>query len=106
MEEGGEKERGGGEGGRKGEKKKIDELAHQFKDKVRVLRSFKDIDRFVDSFDPEKKFSESTTVSGFGLLGMRDRTILCDGRFEVASKKGEGTTVHISLPCDGTSIEG
>ncbi|MGD8668847.1 MAG: PAS domain S-box protein [Desulfobacterales bacterium] len=57
-------------------------------------------------FDPEKKFSESTTVSGFGLLGMRDRTILCDGRFEVASKKGEGTTVHISLPCDGTSIEG
>ena len=56
-------------------------------------------------FDPEKKFSESTTVSGFGLSGMRDRTMLCDGRFEIASKKGKGTTVHISLPCDGTPIE-
>jgi adenylate kinase family enzyme len=42
---------------RKGEKKKIDELARQFSGKVRVLRSFKDIDRYVDSFDPEKKFS-------------------------------------------------
>jgi PAS domain S-box-containing protein len=50
-------------------------------------------------FDPEEKFSESTTVSGFGLEGMRDRTILCGGRFEIASKKEEGTTVHISLPC-------
>jgi signal transduction histidine kinase len=57
-------------------------------------------------FDPEEKFSESTTVSGFGLLGMRDRTILCDGRFEIASQKGKGTTVHISLPCDAESAGG
>lgn len=57
-------------------------------------------------FDPEEKFSESTTVSGFGLLGMRDRTILCDGRFEIASQKGKGTTVHISLPCDAESADG
>lgn len=51
-------------------------------------------------FDPEEKFTESTVTSGFGLSGMRDRTMLCDGKFEVASKKGKGTTVHISLPCD------
>lgn len=57
-------------------------------------------------FDPEEQFLESTAVSGFGLLGMRDRTILCDGRFEIVSKKGEGTTVHISLPCDGTPTDG
>ena len=56
-------------------------------------------------FDPEEKFLESTTISGFGLSGMRDRTTLCDGRFEIASKKGEGTTVHISLPCDGRHDE-
>jgi len=54
-------------------------------------------------FDPEEKFSESKTVGGFGLMSMRDRTILCDGRFEIASEKGKGTTVHISLPCDAES---
>jgi signal transduction histidine kinase len=51
-------------------------------------------------FDPEEKFSESTTVSGFGLPGMRDRTLLCDGKFEISSEMGKGTTVHIFLPCD------
>jgi PAS domain S-box-containing protein len=50
-------------------------------------------------FDPEEQFLESTAISGFGLMGMRDRTILCDGRFEIVSKKEEGTTVLISLPC-------
>ena len=57
-------------------------------------------------FDPEEKFSEKFTVGGFGLLSMRDRTILCDGRFEIASEKGKGTTVHISLPCDAESVSG
>jgi len=57
-------------------------------------------------FDPEEKFSEKFTVSGFGLLGMRDRTFLCDGKFEIISEKGKGTTVHISLPCDAESVGG
>ena len=57
-------------------------------------------------FDPEEKFSEKLTVGGFGLLGMRDRTILCDGKFEILSEKGKGTTVHISLPCDAESAGG
>ena len=57
-------------------------------------------------FDPEEKFSEKLTVGGFGLLGMRDRTILCDGKFEIASEKGKGTTVHISLPCGAESTGG
>jgi signal transduction histidine kinase len=57
-------------------------------------------------FDPEDKFSESTTVSGFGLLGMRDRMMLCDGRFEIASEKGKGTTVRIALPCGAESVGG
>jgi signal transduction histidine kinase len=51
-------------------------------------------------FDPEEKFSQSALLSGFGLTSMRDRTILCDGRFEIVSGKGEGTTIHVSLPCD------
>ena len=57
-------------------------------------------------FDPEEKFTETTTVGGFGLQGMRDRTMLCDGKFEIASEKGKGTTVHISLPCDAETISG
>ena len=51
-------------------------------------------------FDPEKKFAESTITGGFGISGMRDRTLLCDGKFELTSEKGKGTKVHISLPCD------
>jgi signal transduction histidine kinase len=51
-------------------------------------------------FDPEKKNAESTITGGFGISGMRDRTLLCDGKFEITSEKGEGTKVHISLACD------
>ena len=51
-------------------------------------------------FDPEKKFAESTITGGFGISGMRDRTLLCDGKFELTSEKGKGTKVHISLPSD------
>jgi signal transduction histidine kinase len=55
-------------------------------------------------FDPEEKLTETTVASGLGLSGMRDRTLLCDGKFEVVSEKGKGTTVHIALPCDAESI--
>ena len=51
-------------------------------------------------FDPAEKLSDSSAVGGFGLAGMRDRTMLCDGKFEIASAKGKGTTVRISLPSD------
>jgi signal transduction histidine kinase len=51
-------------------------------------------------FDLEEKFSESTALTGLGLTGMRDRTLMCDGKFEIVSAKGKGTTVHVSLPCD------
>jgi signal transduction histidine kinase len=51
-------------------------------------------------FDPAEKLSDATEVSGLGLSGMRDRAMLCNGRFEIASEPGKGTTVKISLPCD------
>jgi signal transduction histidine kinase len=57
-------------------------------------------------FDPEEKLTETTVARGLGLSGMRDRTLLCDGKFEVVSEKGKGTTVHISLPSDPESIGG
>ena len=51
-------------------------------------------------FDPEEVGHESTLTKGFGLSGMRDRAMLCNGKFDIESKKGKGTMVHISLPCD------
>ena len=51
-------------------------------------------------FDPEEKISQPALLSGFGLSSMRDRTMLCDGKFEIISGKGKGTKVHVSLPCD------
>jgi len=51
-------------------------------------------------FDSAEKLSDATVASGLGLSGMRDRATLCDGEFEIASEKGEGTTVYVSLPCD------
>jgi signal transduction histidine kinase len=56
-------------------------------------------------FDPAvKKASDSSAVGGFGLAGIADRTQLCDGKFEILSEKGKGTTLHISLPCGPESI--
>jgi signal transduction histidine kinase len=57
-------------------------------------------------FDPEEKFSESKVVTGLGLSSMRNRTMLCNGRFEIISGEGKGTTVQISLPCGAESING
>jgi signal transduction histidine kinase len=57
-------------------------------------------------FDPEEKFAESAAIGGYGLSSMRDRTLLCDGRFEIVSEQGKGTTVLISLPCDDETTEG
>jgi signal transduction histidine kinase len=81
-------------------------------DATQVRLHFRKIDNRIEfsvtdngcGFDTDGKFSEPTASSGFGLSGMRDRTILCDGNFEIESEKGKGTTVRISLPCGDESI--
>ena len=35
---------------------------------------------------------------GFGLLGMRERTIAMDGEFTISSAPDEGTQIYIKLP--------
>jgi signal transduction histidine kinase len=50
-------------------------------------------------FDPAEKFSDSTVAGGFGLSGMRDRALLCDGKFEISSEIRKGTKMRVSLPC-------
>ena len=43
-------------------------------------------------FDPEQ------SVEGFGLIGMRERASLMDGRFSVVSQPELGTTVRCRIP--------
>jgi signal transduction histidine kinase len=54
-------------------------------------------------FDADEKFEQSNTLSGYGLAGMRDRAELGDGTFDIFSEKGQGTTVHVSLPCSSAA---
>lgn len=46
-------------------------------------------------FDPE------TSSNGFGLIGMRERTELVGGVYDVLSAPGSGTTVRATVPVDG-----
>ena len=81
-------------------------------DATRVRLQLRKVDKRIEfsvvdngcGFDPEEKSTELTALSGLGLSGMRDRTDLCDGNFEIDSGKGKGTTVRISLPCGAESI--
>ena len=43
-------------------------------------------------------FEVRGTPSGIGLRGMRERVALANGRVEIASSPGHGTTVRVSLP--------
>lgn len=42
--------------------------------------------------------SETGSLAGFGLLGMRERAELVDGDFEVTSAPGEGTRIRVRVP--------
>ena len=37
---------------------------------------------------------------GTGLRGLADRVVALGGRFEIASRRGEGTTVKARIPCE------
>jgi signal transduction histidine kinase len=48
--------------------------------------------------DEGKGFDPDAASAGFGLLGMRERVELVDGRVLIDSAPGAGTTVHADLP--------
>lgn len=52
-------------------------------------------------FDPSRiqMMNEPT----WGLLGMRERTILCGGEFSLQTAPGEGTLVQATVPCESLS---
>ncbi len=48
--------------------------------------------------DDGKGFDPNAETDGFGLLGIRERVELLDGRVEIDSARGRGTVVKASLP--------
>jgi signal transduction histidine kinase len=51
-------------------------------------------------------FDQSRRGTGFGLIGMRERVALVDGRMSVRSAPGLGTTVEVVIPARHASPEG
>jgi len=49
-------------------------------------------------FDRESVMGTEDTLSGFGINSMRERVEICDGRFDIRTRIGEGTRIHASLP--------
>jgi signal transduction histidine kinase len=52
----------------------------------------------VEVRDEGTGFDLDESVGGFGLIGMRERADLVDGKLTVASTRGEGTTVTVVVP--------
>jgi signal transduction histidine kinase len=49
-------------------------------------------------FDPKDISTNTDSLSGLGLKGMKDRAEVCNGVFEIYSEIGKGTQVELSLP--------
>lgn len=49
-------------------------------------------------FDPEAILGGEVVYSGWGLLGIRERTLLLGGQYEIDSAPGSGTQVYICIP--------
>jgi signal transduction histidine kinase len=56
--------------------------------------SIQDFGQGFESTDPSKS-------AGLGLISMAERTRLADGRFEIRSTPGEGTTIRVTVPVKG-----
>ncbi|HZE84806.1 MAG TPA: PAS domain S-box protein [Puia sp.] len=59
---------------------------------ARIILDIRDDGKGIDLNSSKKKKS-------FGLLGMKERVFVLNGTYELKSKPGEGTSLHVSLPC-------
>ena len=44
------------------------------------------------------------SAKSYGLMGIKERAYFCGGRADISGKKGEGTTVVISIPFDDVRV--
>ena len=56
--------------------------------------------------DDGSGFAIDAASAGFGLIGMRERVSLQNGRFEIQSGAGSGTRIVVSLPASRPAAEG
>jgi signal transduction histidine kinase len=49
-------------------------------------------------FSPEKQLRGGTSLTGWGLLGIQERTALLGGKYEIESEPGHGTCVRAQIP--------
>ncbi|HEJ83547.1 MAG TPA: response regulator [Desulfobacteraceae bacterium] len=71
-----------------------------------VFVSLKKAERFLElaiqdngqGFDPERRLNSGGRMEGMGLIGMKERTELSNGTFEIHSEKGRGTIIRAAWP--------
>jgi len=56
-----------------------------------------------EGFDVDKAMSSKGGLRGFGLLGMKERTELINGTFNIQSQAGGGTKINIGIPFNNES---
>jgi len=49
-------------------------------------------------FDIEEKQVEKAIKKGLGMIGMRERAMICGGDLEVKSARGKGTQIVMKVP--------
>jgi len=52
-------------------------------------------------FDPGEVLGRDRSHTGWGLLGIQERTLLLGGKCEIISKSGQGTRIRVSIPLIG-----
>lgn len=73
-------------------------LRHSEADNVSVEVARRDDDIVVEVVDDGIGFDPTDVEAGMGLANMRARTISLNGKLELTSQPGEGTTVRASIP--------
>jgi len=73
---------------------------------IGVVDSDDDAHVDIEVRDDGRGFNPDAVTDGFGLLGMRERVGLVQGKVEVTSAPGEGTAVTAQIPVERRSAEG
>ena len=73
---------------------------------IGVVDSNDDAHVDIEVRDDGRGFNPDAVTDGFGLLGMRERVGLVQGKVEVTSAPGEGTAVTAQIPVERRSAEG
>jgi len=69
--------------------------------RIGVRASDSGIEVAIQDFGKGFQATDPTRSTGLGLISMAERARLADGRFDIWSKAGEGTTVRVTVPLKG-----